>query len=85
MHCPGCHNKSAQKKGGGELWDICEIAGYIMQACHNKRLTISGGEPMEQWESLCELLAFLRDSIYAFIPGGASAGCQERCSRSSII
>lgn len=61
MHCPGCQNKSAQKKGGGEQWDVCEIAGYLMQACRNKRLTISGGEPMEQWEPLRELLAFLKN------------------------
>lgn len=61
MNCAGCHNKSAQKKGDGELEDVAEIADSIIQKCHNKRLTISGGEPLEQWEALKELIAMLAD------------------------
>ncbi len=61
MNCAGCHNKIAQKKGNGELWDVAEIADSIIQQCHNKRLTISGGEPLEQWQELKELIAMLAE------------------------
>lgn len=59
MNCAGCHNKIAQKKGKGELRDVAEIADSIIHQCHNKRLTISGGEPLEQWEALKELILIL--------------------------
>lgn len=61
MDCEGCHNKIAQKRGNGELRDVVEIADSIIQKCHNKRLTISGGEPLEQWEALKELVTMLAD------------------------
>lgn len=61
MNCVGCHNKIAQKKGNGEWRDVAEIADSIIRKCHNKRLTISGGEPLEQWEALRELITMLAD------------------------
>lgn len=64
MNCAGCHNKIAQKKGDGELRDVVEVADSIIQKCHNRRLTISGGEPLEQWEALKELITMLSDSDF---------------------
>lgn len=61
MNCVGCHNKIAPKKGSGELRGVAEIADSIIQKCHNKRLTISGGEPLEQWDALKELITMLTD------------------------
>lgn len=60
MNCPGCHNKDIQKKGEGLLMDIEEVISSIVNRCHNKRLTISGGEPLEQWDALEELLVYLK-------------------------
>lgn len=60
MNCPGCHNKDIQKRGSGCLMSIEETILYIEERCHNKRITISGGEPLEQWEALEELLVELR-------------------------
>lgn len=59
MNCPGCHNKEAQKKGEGVLMDVDEVAELVVQKCHNKRITISGGEPLEQWDALRDLLDIL--------------------------
>lgn len=64
MNCPGCHNKEAQKRGNGSLFSIEEIVLYIEKTCHNKRITISGGEPLEQWESLEKLLVKLREKKF---------------------
>lgn len=59
MQCPGCHNSIAQKFGEGVLLDIDEVVTFLLKNCHNKRITISGGEPLEQWNSLKELLHLL--------------------------
>ena len=61
MNCPGCHNKEIQKRGEGCWMSIEEITSSIMKRCHNKRITISGGEPLEQWDALKELLVRLKE------------------------
>lgn len=60
MNCEGCHNKDIQKRGEGCLLSVDEIVSFIVEKCHNKRLTISGGEPLEQWEALEVLLGALK-------------------------
>ena len=64
MNCAGCHNKTAQTKGDGELIVVAKIADRIILKCHNKRLTISGGEPFEQWDALKELLIILTNKDF---------------------
>lgn len=53
--CVNCHNKQAQQKGYGKNYRIDELIDYIKSICLNKKITISGGEPMEQYEELLEL------------------------------
>ena len=60
MNCPGCHNQKSHKKGEGIMIEISEIEKFILSNCHNKKLTISGGEPLEQWDSLKELVKLLK-------------------------
>lgn len=57
--CPGCHNKSFQKHGEGIEYSIEKLVDYIVVNCRNRKLTISGGEPMEQVEQLSELIYLL--------------------------
>ena len=40
---------------------IDEIISCVESRCHNKRITISGGEPLEQWEALEKLLISLKE------------------------
>ena len=61
MNCPGCHNRDIQKRGEGSLMSIDEIISFVESRCHNKRITISGGEPLEQWEALEKLLISLKE------------------------
>lgn len=57
--CPGCHNKSFQEHGKGIRYSIEELLDYLIVNCRNRKLTISGGEPMEQLEQLTELIYLL--------------------------
>lgn len=54
--CPGCHNESLQNPGGGQCVPCSGLLDDMRTMCRNKRLTISGGEPLEQPEALLALL-----------------------------
>ncbi|MGI1805028.1 anaerobic ribonucleoside-triphosphate reductase activating protein [Exiguobacterium sp. TDN 0502] len=54
-HCEGCHNPTSWNSAGGTDWTIEETVERI-QAIGNRRLTLSGGEPMLQAEALVRLL-----------------------------
>lgn len=58
--CPGCFNPQTWADKGGETWDVCELAQYILRK-NPDGLTLSGGEPLAQSESLLELLKYLHD------------------------
>lgn len=64
MKCEGCHNVSAKNKGEGVILDIDYLAEYIIGNCNNKKLTLSGGEPLEQWGSLKELVIALKKNNF---------------------
>lgn len=60
LHCALCHNKSTWDINGGTEYEIAELAKILREKCLNKKLTISGGEPLLQAHSvqkLCELLS----------------------------
>lgn len=57
--CPGCHNFDIQNYEGGQNISVSELKGSIL-AERSRKLTISGGEPMEQPEALLELVKQLK-------------------------
>lgn len=61
LRCPGCQNPSTWDINKGTLIDVKELASILREKCFNKKLTISGGEPLLQTESLLELLEKLKD------------------------
>ncbi len=61
MHCPGCHNKSSWDPAGGSEYKITELAEILRKKCPNKKLTISGGEPLLQAEAVEELCKELEE------------------------
>lgn len=63
-NCPGCHNSSISAHGNGKLLSIEDAVTLIESGCRNHRITISGGEPLEQPEQLRELLHELRNRNY---------------------
>ena len=64
MHCPGCQNAQTHKQGAGTVFTVDEIITYIDKHCHNKKITISGGEPLEQMESLYSIIDILNKKKY---------------------
>ena len=61
FHCKGCHNKSTWNPCGGTAYKIEQLASILRQKCFNKKLTITGGEPLLQKEEVLELCRQLKD------------------------
>ena len=55
-HCPGCQNPSTWDINKGISVDVKDLAHHLREKCLNKKLTISGGEPLLQADALKELL-----------------------------
>lgn len=60
LHCEGCHNPSLWDIDSGTEIDVDELADFIIQNSINKKITISGGEPLMQKEALVEFLKKLK-------------------------
>ena len=58
-HCEGCHNPSTWDMDGGEQCEVHMLAELIREKCTNRKITITGGEPLEQPEAVEELLGEL--------------------------
>lgn len=61
LRCPGCQNLSTWDINKGTLIGVKELAQQLREKCLNKKLTISGGEPLLQTDALKELLEELKD------------------------
>lgn len=61
LQCIGCQNKSTWDLTKGIKKDIKVLAQELREKCFNKKLTISGGEPLMQAGALRELLEELKD------------------------
>lgn len=59
FHCPGCHNQSTWDINGGKEIEIEELAELLKKKAFNKKITISGGEPLLQADRLIELFDIL--------------------------
>lgn len=59
LHCEGCQNKSAWDITKGEIYDVKHLAELLKQNSINKKLTISGGEPLMQLDGVIELVDML--------------------------
>lgn len=58
-HCIGCHNKSTWDTSGGYDIEVTELAEDIKSHCINRKLTITGGEPLLQYDELIALITKL--------------------------
>lgn len=63
-NCKGCHNRQIQEHGNGTMMNIDKLISFIDKNCCNKRITISGGEPLEQLDSLEILVDRLKNKGY---------------------
>ena len=56
IHCRGCQNQSTWDINKGIERDIDDLVNELNQKVFNKKITISGGEPLMQKDALIELL-----------------------------
>lgn len=61
LHCKGCQNKSTWDINLGKLISTHELASMIREKAKNKKITISGGEPLLQADALIDLFEELKD------------------------
>ena len=55
IHCKGCFNKHTWPHKGGNVKGVYEVA-YLLTKDSPDAITLSGGEPTEQWEEVVKLL-----------------------------
>jgi anaerobic ribonucleoside-triphosphate reductase activating protein len=68
-HCPGCHNQKTWAMEGGEEYEVAEIKKQIAEVKGQDGITLSGGEPFLQAESLIEIAKYARTlglGVWAF-------------------
>ena len=69
QRCEDCHNPSTWEKTSGKLFDINQIVEEINNQCLNKKITISGGEPLLQYPAVLELVKKLEGFDIALYTG----------------
>jgi len=68
--CRGCFNPETWKSSGGMFWNPVELAELVL-ASGAEGLTLTGGDPLEQPDSLLEFLRALHDGeILKGLPKG---------------
>lgn len=61
LHCKGCHNHDTWDMYKGIPLRVDALAEELRKKCKNKKLTISGGEPLMQADAVDELITSLHD------------------------
>ena len=69
LHCEGCQNPSSWSAGQGTETEVEDLADLLRKNSINKKITISGGEPLFQKEALLELVKLLKDFDIAVYTG----------------
>ena len=71
LHCPGCQNPSTWDVNAGTQMTTEELANILKNNVINKKITISGGEPLMQTNAVIELLDLLNGFDIALYTGHA--------------
>lgn len=69
LHCPGCQNPSTWDITKGTEVEVAKLAALLKKESINRKITISGGEPLMQKEALIELCEMLSDFDIAVYTG----------------
>lgn len=69
LHCPGCQNPSTWDINSGTPMTTKELANVLKANVDNRKITISGGEPLVQADAVVELLDRLEGYDVALYTG----------------
>lgn len=81
MHCVGCHNSETWDMKNGQRISVDELAEKLTKRAKNKKITISGGEPLLQTEAVLELIAQLPDFEICLYTGYALEDVPEKIKK----
>jgi len=65
--CPGCGNDDLWSDEEKWLVDPCELADRVISRASARALSISGGEPLDQYEPLCLFLKALKRADFSVL------------------
>lgn len=74
IHCPGCSNVDTWDPAGGTEYDVQELVKDILATEGIDGVTITGGEPLDQFEPVYELCLSLFGKICIFLTTGYYKG-----------
>jgi len=63
-NCPGCFNPSTHNTKGGLSIPVYDLGNQIIQESYTKLVTITGGDPLQQIESLGVLVKRLKNNNF---------------------
>lgn len=69
--CKNCHNASTWSLSGGKRYSVRALAELIRERVMNKKITLSGGEPLLQAQAIANLLNALSDFDICLYTGGS--------------
>lgn len=69
--CKGCHNPSTWTLSAGKRYTVSELAEIIRKRATNKKITLSGGEPLLQAKAVESLINTLSDFDICLYTGGS--------------
>lgn len=78
VRCEGCHNASAWDPEGGIRMRTEVLADLLKKNCRNRKVTLSGGEPLLQADAVSDLIGRLHGFDIALYTGHAREDVPER-------
>ena len=66
-HCKGCHNRHTWEFSAGDDLTSDHLVKLLTENPLDKGITISGGEPICQWENLYPVIQQLKDKNYCLL------------------
>jgi len=86
IHCKGCQNPSSWDISKGKPYETDELVKLLREKVINKKITLSGGEPLMQKDAVSEIVKKLPDFDIALYTGHelneVPAKCELRKDRS---
>lgn len=69
IHCKGCQNPSAWDMSKGTPCETDDLVNLLREKVANKKITLSGGEPLMQKDAVLDIIKKLHDFDIALYTG----------------